>query len=734
MYEELYKLKQDFLSTWSIVRLKSMTLQEYSNLNRDTSFCYWIEHTTKALGSVKGGSSYKFGIYERGDKSSTKSISNRSTDGTYAWFNKYGSTADEAFETVRQLIVTIAESAINNQLEVIDSIDLGNAYKWKIAFLYSDYNVVNIFNYDALLSSAESLGYSEVNKSASELNHFILSQKRDEEYYTFTKALWKDYKTPAEEDNEIEVYNEQGLITQNSIELNQIFYGPPGTGKTYHTINESIKIVDPNFYAKYSNDRDKLKERFKLLSIKNSDENLGQIAFTTFHQSFSYEDFVEGIKPIKPETDDTFLKYEVQEGIFKKICRLAQDSLDAVETNKMSTFKLSEEEFDNTQFYKMSLGNTQIQDDKEIFDYCIANDCVTIGFGDGYNFSGLDERALKDFGNEKGMDKFPIQAMNIFKNFLKIGNYVLISNGNNYIRAIGKVVGEYGYIDESPFQTNPTFNHFRKVEWIYKEKNIPVSEIYTKTLSQQTIYKLNKEEINKSYFVKNIVVDELSLPKNPKKFVLIADEINRGNVSSVFGELITLIEKDKRAGNDEELSVILPYSKEEFKVPHNVYIIGTMNTADRSIEALDTALRRRFSFKQMLPNPNLIVTEGKLKDNDGFIDELDLSLILQTINMRIEKLIDKDHLIGHSYFMGVESINDLKIVFRDKVIPLLEEYFFADYGKIGLVLGNSFIKKIEENETEFSSFDGYDEVFIDDLQSKAVYTTKKMNDWDFNTI
>ncbi|WP_286422186.1 AAA family ATPase [Myroides marinus] len=711
-----------------------MTLQEYSNLNRDTSFCYWIEHTTKALGSVKGGSSYKFGIYERGDKSSTKSISNRSTDGTYAWFNKYGSTADEAFETVRQLIVTIAESAINNQLEVIDSIDLGNAYKWKIAFLYSDYNVVNIFNYDALLSSAESLGYSEVNKSASELNHFILSQKRDEEYYTFTKALWKDYKTPAEEDNEIEVYNEQGLITQNSIELNQIFYGPPGTGKTYHTINESIKIVDPNFYAKYSNDRDKLKERFKLLSIKNSDENLGQIAFTTFHQSFSYEDFVEGIKPIKPETDDTFLKYEVQEGIFKKICRLAQDSLDAVETNKMSTFKLSEEEFDNTQFYKMSLGNTQIQDDKEIFDYCIANDCVTIGFGDGYNFSGLDERALKDFGNEKGMDKFPIQAMNIFKNFLKIGNYVLISNGNNYIRAIGKVVGEYGYIDESPFQTNPTFNHFRKVEWIYKEKNIPVSEIYTKTLSQQTIYKLNKEEINKSYFVKNIVVDELSLPKNPKKFVLIADEINRGNVSSVFGELITLIEKDKRAGNDEELSVILPYSKEEFKVPHNVYIIGTMNTADRSIEALDTALRRRFSFKQMLPNPNLIVTEGKLKDNDGFIDELDLSLILQTINMRIEKLIDKDHLIGHSYFMGVESINDLKIVFRDKVIPLLEEYFFADYGKIGLVLGNSFIKKIEENETEFSSFDGYDEVFIDDLQSKAVYTTKKMNDWDFNTI
>lgn len=307
-------------------------------------------------------------------------------------------------------------------------------------------------------------------------------------------------------------------------------------------------------------------------------------------------------------------------------------------------------------------------------------------------------------------------------------------NGNYYVRAIGKVVGDYEYVQDSPFQNNPTYNHFRKVEWIYKEKDIPANEIYHKTLSQQTIYKLIKDEVDKSFFVKNEVKDGLALPKNPKNFVLIADEINRGNVSSIFGELITLIEKDKRAGCDEELSVILPYSKEEFKVPHNVFIIGTMNTADRSIEALDTALRRRFSFRQMLPNPELIATEGALGENDGFIDDIDVKLILQTINKRIEKLIDKDHLIGHSYFMGIRTIEDLKIAFRDKVIPLLEEYFFSDYGKIGLVLGDAFVEKLEDNEIEFASFKGYDDYSIDDLQTKSLYHIRPSEEWDFSSI
>ena len=180
--------------------------------------------------------------------------------------------------------------------------------------------------------------------------------------------------------------------------------------------------------------------------------------------------------------------------------------------------------------------------------------------------------------------------------------------------------------------------------------------------------------------------------KKKQNFVLIIDEINRGNVSQIFGELITLVEEDKRLGTDEALEVTLPYSKEKFGVPPNLFIIGTMNTADRSVEAIDTALRRRFSFEEMPPKPELVAIEGKLKSQNGFLDNIDLPLLLNTLNKRIEKLLDKDHQIGHSYFMSVLSFKDLKSTFQNKIIPLLQEYFFGDYGKIGLVLGKDFFE------------------------------------------
>ena len=515
-------------------------------------------------------------------------------------------------------------------------------------------------------------------------------------------------------------------------DLNQIFFGPPGTGKTYHTINEAIKIVDPDFYKLNKDNRTELKERFKLLLL-NSNDN-GQIGFSTFHQSFSYEDFVEGIKPVEPKENDQFLKYDIQEGVFKKICRLANDSLNAVDIDSDSIISLSEEEFDKSHFYKMSLGNSQVDDDQDIFDYCVENDCITIGFGESFDFTDKDEKGLKIFGRDNKLDSYPIQAMNLFKNYLKINNYVVISHGNNYVRAIGKVIGDYEYVEESPFPNNTSYNHFRKVEWIFKDKEVAAKDIYHKNLSQQTIYKLVKNKIKKDFFVKEKKADILKLPKNPKNFVLIIDEINRGNVSSIFGELITLIEKDKRDGRTEELSVILPYSKKEFKVPSNVYIVGTMNTADRSIEALDTALRRRFSFKEMPPKSYLISDKGTLKETTGKIGTIDVVKILDTINDRIEKLIDKDHKIGHSFFMEIKTKQDLENAFKDKVIPMLEEYFFGDFGKIGLVLGKSFITKTGKEDVEFADFDEYDSSIRNDLLERSVFEITDKDDWEFESI
>lgn len=187
-----------------------------------------------------------------------------------------------------------------------------------------------------------------------------------------------------------------------------------------------------------------------------------------------------------------------------------------------------------------------------------------------------------------------------------------------------------------------------------------------------------------TYEVKDGIFKELcakAKKDESQNYVMIIDEINRGNVANIFGELISLIEDDKRLGASEELCAELPYSHTIFGVPKNVYIIGTMNTADRSVEALDSALRRRFTFKEMMPKSELVPKENYVRN------------IFEIINQRIEVLKDREHQIGHSYFMGVKNEDDLKDVFYDKIIPLLQEYFYGDYEKIQLVLGEGFVKK-----------------------------------------
>lgn len=173
-----------------------------------------------------------------------------------------------------------------------------------------------------------------------------------------------------------------------------------------------------------------------------------------------------------------------------------------------------------------------------------------------------------------------------------------------------------------------------------------------------------------------------------KRYVLIIDEINRGNMASIFGELITLIEAKKRNGKLEELSTTLPYSKEKFSVPSNLLIVGTMNTADRSIALMDTALRRRFAFEEMMPDPKILDDlQGKTLEVDGII----ISQLIDTINKRIEVIYDREHTIGHAYFIELikdNSIDKLAAIFQKKIIPLLQEYFYEDYGKIRLILGD----------------------------------------------
>jgi Cdc6-like AAA superfamily ATPase len=212
-------------------------------------------------------------------------------------------------------------------------------------------------------------------------------------------------------------------------------------------------------------------------------------------------------------------------------------------------------------------------------------------------------------------------------------------------------------------------------------------------------------------------------------YAIFIDEINRGNISSIFGELITLIEDDKREGKPNEIKATLPYSKKHFSVPNNLYIIGTMNTADRSVEALDTALRRRFSFIEMNPESE------KLNTDEFKCSGIDLAALLNAINARIEKLLDKDYCIGHSYFMTIKNrqspLEEIKIIFQNKILPLLQEYFYGDWGKILLVIGKEFVAT-KENTIKFLSTDSYED--FEEYDEKPIYNFTNPSSWTIDSF
>lgn len=496
--------------------------------------------------------------------------------------------------------------------------------------------------------------------------------------FNYNAGVLTDEVKPSEDSNGSKDNN------MSNNKLNQILYGPPGTGKTYNTINIALNIIYPEFYQKNKNDRAKLVERYNKLLIKDWENmDTGHIAFTTFHQSMSYEDFVEGIKPFVPDDEsaieqdeiqnnnDNSLEYHIQDGIFKKMC-LAAKRPDPSQFD----FDAAWEEFWN--FIHKS--------DKDVV------------------FTSTNSK-LRHIKNPENKESVKLRYLNS---------------------------------SENP-ETESKYGFYVSKEWIEKifrkrlnihdpnvKKWVEVRDIvgHTGATPAYAFYR--------KFFEYHDLGKVFSLSKLPGKFVLIIDEINRGNVSQILGELITLIEEDKREGGDEVLEVVLPYSKKTFTVPENLYIIGTMNTADRSVEALDTALRRRFSFIGMPPDPHLIVTTGALKETGGKIGDIDVVKLLETINKRLEKLIDKDHRIGHSYFMHIQNEEELKLTFKDKVIPLLEEYFFGDFGKIGLVLGNSFVEK-QQNDAIFASFDAYGDG-IEDLAERPVYKIRDQKEWDFVSV
>lgn len=456
---------------------------------------------------------------------------------------------------------------------------------------------------------------------------------------------------------------------------NLILYGPPGTGKTYRTAFEAVRLCAGDAEAT----RLEAKGRCALMKAYAALCKADRIEFTTFHQSMSYEEFVEGLRPTQADGDVGF-QLATEDGIFKRIAKRAEKS--RAEGAQGSSF------FDGRKIFQMSLGAYEPRGENEVFEYCMRDGIALLGFEDidytDNKYSSRDEilRACEERGTKSerySLQSGAVQMLDIFRNEVSIGDILIVSMGNPKYRAIGEVMGDYEFV---PRDRN-SYCQRRAVNWLWVDREgRPVSEIHDTNFMQKSLYSLQANRLTLPVLeelINDEDVDAATSLQALQDHVLIIDEINRANISKVFGELITLLEADKRVGAENEIHLTLPYSKAKFGVPRNLHIIGTMNTADRSIALLDTALRRRFEFKEVMPDPEVL---------RGKVPQFDLAKLLTDLNIRIEYLFDREHQIGHAYFTSCQSVEDVEAVIRDKIIPLLAEYFYEDWAKIAQVLGD----------------------------------------------
>ncbi|MDA3887181.1 MAG: EVE domain-containing protein [Candidatus Delongbacteria bacterium] len=473
-------------------------------------------------------------------------------------------------------------------------------------------------------------GHSLALKALTDITKYATEHEGYNTYYERLLGTMGDVMNILEEFRD--EHNKVVIYSEINYPLNKILYGPPGTGKTYHTINRALEILGENIEGEV---RTKIKEKY--------DEYVktGQIVFTTFHQSYGYEEFVEGIKAIpagEKDNDSEEMIYKSLPGTFRKLCKIA-------ENNYKKSIKVDVEIDFETVFGIFIKDEIDLENDQKL------KVNTKRGF---FKIKEITDKGSIHFDKKTGTSKHTLSKNTLKRMYYEGVNNVIIGGLQTYYEAI-------------------------------------IRELFI------IVEKLKQDQKE---------IEEM------KNYVLIIDEINRGNISKIFGELITLIEESKRLGNTEQLKVKLPYSGEEFGVPKNLYVIGTMNTADRSIALMDTALRRRFQFEEMMPKsekvPEVINTQ------DG---EIELRKLFKTINERIEYLYDRDHTIGHSYFMDVKTKDDLDMVFKTNVIPLLQEYFYDDWEKIQIVLGD-----------HYQQFAKYKELFSD--KEESFYKAEEDKDFE----
>jgi hypothetical protein len=534
--------------------------------------------------------------------------------------------------------------------------------------------------YEAFVSKVQSDNDPyKANPTPCNLDKSILSIRKtlEEEFGTIEIDFYSDTIKPQWEktkgakkqikETQPEVVQMPTIVSSGS--LNTIYYGPPGTGKTYVTARRAVEICD----GQAPTENGELRERYVQL-IKQK-----RVEFVTFHQTYGYEEFVEGLRPEIGENEDgepaAGFRLQPVDGVLKRIANRARK----LPSTSGETFEPA-----GRKVFKVSLGRSNSPEDDYLREECLEQGHILLRYGGDVDWSGAEfdtydaiasrwrqELSEEDAHGNNPNILFPFQL----RSAMTEGDLILASRGNRRLQAVGVVNGPYQF----KRRESDEYHHTRPVRWIWKDETgdgIPVSDVLDRNFSQQSIYGLTPKAVQWEALLPYLQVKTDAGP--PPPHVMIIDEINRANISKVMGELITLLEEDKRLGAPNEIAVTLPHSGESFTLPSNLHIIGTMNTADRSIALLDTALRRRFQFVEMPPEPGILEK----------IDGVDVSSVLQSINTRLEWFLGTDQLIGHAWLMSATTITELDALISNKIIPLLREYFHEDLDRVRAVLGS----------------------------------------------
>jgi len=517
--------------------------------------------------------------------------------------------------------------------------------------------------------------------------------------------------------------------------LNTIFYGPPGTGKTYLTSQRAVQLIE-NLSDKELQKQYLPEQRAKLKAQFNNYQQQGRVAVLTFHPSFAYEDFVEGIKPFKNERNDLY--YDVVDGVFKQMSYNAayalylaqqQRSLDilSAQSQKTNEKALLHRPFDALYFEFVDYLKRMMQEGSEEITFETKQ-------GKAIQLSNINQNNTLAFQTSAGGKTYSVTKQSLakmYRGFLDVESISQLSE-------ISEVVGRGN--------TSVMWAAFHRLKAFEATRyRIFNSLLSNHQLSGNSVSAVQYRQMKQA--VQQLDYSQLSSAdyQQAGNFVIIIDEINRGNPASIFGELISLIEEDKRAGKTEVLQTILPYSREPFRVPPNLYIIGTMNSADQNVDTLDLAFRRRFTFQAIHPNPTLLkpaitITIENLESSSqdklaqaaepttNYAQKIHLDKLLKAMNGRLLWLRGEDYEIGHAYLLPVltadHPLEALQQAMYQRIIPLLEEYFFDDWEKRIAVLGNSFVEELTGEHLLMNE----DSVFR--LPEKR-YRWRKLNDAEF---